>query len=383
MGLSELLTPRVVLITPKYPPVPSGYGNQAFTVNKRLMDRVSIWLATPGDAPLEIAKAHERASTEDHRVKSHRAVTIAEWIAKTSAWLIRNREQYDVIHVLGGYYWALPFIFIGNTLGKPTIVKITSRELEVTDDGTFRRRIRISFLRRATRLVVLSDYTRRVALQAGFRPDQIRIIPNGVDVERYLAVLGDRESIRRELGIKGDCFVVLFVGQIGRRKGVDRLVSVWREFRESALGPVRLILVGAPDGSVPLDNVLDADDVLLTGHVKEPDCYFGAADAFVLLSRSEGLANVLLEATAAGIPCIVSDIPANRELAERLGCLVARGSDREMIFETVKHLRSLERTFRTGSVHSRNERGQDVVRERYALEFVTEQYESFYRELLR
>ena len=166
--------------------------------------------------------------------------------------------------------------------------------------------------------VVLTDTVASTALSVGFRPEQVQQIPNGVDVERYVATSHDRMRLRAELGIPVGSFVVLAVGQVGRRKGTDRLLAAWRKFEPLASGPVCLILVGAPDGTVPIDEIITAKDVLLVGHVNEPERYYSVADSFVLLSRSEGMANALLEAVAAGLPIIVSDIPPNRELASRL-----------------------------------------------------------------
>lgn len=346
------------------------------------MERVSILLATPGGQPVAIKTAHERAGTVSHRPRDYSLAELGTWIAKTCVWLVRNRRVYDLIHVLGGYYWAVPFVMVGQLLGKPTIVKIASGEIDLAVRDTFIRRLRTRLLRGTTALIALTEHTRQSALAVGFDEGQVRQIPNGVDVGRYMTAGQRREQLRTELGISEDCFVVLSVGQVGRRKGIDRLLAAWREFHRTTSGPVRLILVGAPDGSISSDEFTRTEDVQLVGHVNKPDQYYGAADSFVLLSRSEGMANVLLEATAAGLPIVVSDIPPNRELASRLGGLVASGTDEQMILEAAEHLRMLERNFRERSPASRNEDGQHVVQREYSLAAVAERYETLYRQLL-
>lgn len=375
--------PRVILITPKYPPVPSGYGNQAFAVNQRLMGSVSIRVVTPESTPLPVELVHQQAVSSSHRPRDYSVAQVGKWIIKTLWWLVKERREFDIVHILSGYYWAVPFVVAGRLLKKPTIVKITSAEIDLTTRRSMHRRLRIWFLKGVSVLIVLTEHTRRIALKQEFSQRQVMRIPNGVDVERYSEARANRRLFRKELNIPDDCFVVLYVGQLGRRKGVDRLLDVWREFRKNASGPVRLFLVGAPDGSVSLAEIARLDDVHLVGHVNQPERYYGSADAFVLLSRSEGMANVLLEATAAGVPIIVSDIPPNRELALQLDGFVASGSDSELILQATAHLKALEQTFRTQPALAKNDRGQEIVRQQYSLASVANQYKALYQVLSR
>jgi glycosyltransferase involved in cell wall biosynthesis len=68
--------------------------------------------------------------------------------------------------------------------------------------------------------------------------------------------------------------------------------------------------------------------VVFTGHTDDPLPYLAAGDIFVLPSLAEGLPGVLIEAMAAGLPCIATDIPGNRELVRNgeTGSLVPVGS---------------------------------------------------------
>lgn len=376
-------SPRVVLITPKYPPNPSGYGNQAYAVNEQLLDRIPMWLATPGGGPQPMKEAHHRAGSASPVPKKPGVHERTSWIARTCAWLVRHRYEYDIIHILGGFGWSVPFVLVGKVLRKPTVVKIISREVDNPGHGTLLRRLRIRVLRHATALVVLSEHARNSALGWGFKPEQLRRIPNGVDVHRFQRALEDRARTRAELEISDDCFVVLSVGRIGLRKGVDRLLAAWRAFHPTALGPVRLLVVGAPDGTLAMDEVQSTEDVQVIGHVHDPERFYAAADVLVLLSRSEGMANVLLEAASAGLPSIVSDIPENREVAQSLGALVASGAEDEMAAEAAAHIRSLERAFRMRAQASRNTAGQRIVADEYSLSTVAARYMDLYRELAR
>lgn len=367
---------RVAFVTPKYPPNPSGFGNQAHSVNSILSERVHMFLLTCGRRAETLEAVHDTIKDIPHKPEEYSAGQLALWIIETALWLIRHRKKYDIIHVLSGYYWSIPFVLVGRLLRKPTVVKITSREIEPTVGKGIGRRLRILFLRLASCLVVLTEHTSSAAQKAGFKSKQIRRIPNGVQVSRYAISEGERSRLRKELGITEDCFVLLFVGQIGRRKGIDRLLLAWNKFYRTSASSL-LMLVGAPDGSVSQQK-LQTEGVCLPGHVKDPSKYFAVADCFILLSRSEGMPNVILEAVAAGTPFIVSDIPPNRELARYFGGIVVSGDDEGMAMDAAMHLATLA----PASNQSKIEDARALLREEFSLESVARQYEQLYIELV-
>ncbi|MEM2505875.1 MAG: glycosyltransferase family 4 protein [Nitrososphaeria archaeon] len=116
-----------------------------------------------------------------------------------------------------------------------------------------------------------------------------------------------------------DNFNIVYVGGLKESKGLHTLIEAFAEVAEK-IPEARLILVG--DG--PLRHALEEKiqklslkgKVLITGFV--PNDYIPKilekASAFVLPSRSEGLSNALLQAMAAGLPCIVSNIEENKEV---------------------------------------------------------------------
>jgi glycosyltransferase involved in cell wall biosynthesis len=108
--------------------------------------------------------------------------------------------------------------------------------------------------------------------------------------------------------------VLVYVGALGPRKNVARLLEILAETPEIALvlcgdGPQASVLrarAGEPDL---------VDRVMFTGHVSEPADIVGASDALVLPSLAEGLPLVVLEAAQAGRPALMSNIAVHRELA--------------------------------------------------------------------
>lgn len=146
------------------------------------------------------------------------------------------------------------------------------------------------------------------------------VIPNGVDLQRFCLVdsVKEKESAREMLGIPAPADVVLFVGSIIHRKGVDVLLKAFA--RVAASNPLaELVLVGPRDEggtekaqtySAQIDELVRksgaADRIHFAGYAPNVDTYLRAADVFVLPSRREGMGNAVLEAMAMGIPAVLT-----------------------------------------------------------------------------
>jgi glycosyltransferase involved in cell wall biosynthesis len=137
-------------------------------------------------------------------------------------------------------------------------------------------------------------------------PAAIHLIPNGVDTTRFDPGVRASDGATR----------VLYVGRLAPEKNLETLVAAAAKLAprlEARLtfvgdGPLRERLrAAAAELGVRLDLVPSVD------HRELPRLY-GAADVFVLPSFTEGHSKVLLEAMSCGLPCVASDISANRSV---------------------------------------------------------------------
>jgi phosphatidylinositol alpha-mannosyltransferase len=143
----------------------------------------------------------------------------------------------------------------------------------------------------------------------------LRVIPNGVDTDVYRPGLSPIRHLRDEY------VNVLFVGRLEKRKGVGDLLRGF-EFLRARVANTRLIIVG--DG--PLRGRVESfisrprvPDVVLSGYV--PDTvlprYYSSADIFCAPSTgSESFGIVLLEAMAAGLPVVATEVPGYMSVVE-------------------------------------------------------------------
>jgi phosphatidylinositol alpha-mannosyltransferase len=146
------------------------------------------------------------------------------------------------------------------------------------------------------------------AFEGRLRAD-FRIVPNGVDAERF-------GRGRRLPELDDGRFNVLWVGRLEPRNGIDRMLATFARVREVV--DARLLVVG--DGPllpryrarVPAEI---ADDVLFAGRIvdERPDWY-ASADVYCAPTRIASFGVTLLEAMAAGVPVLASDIDGFREV---------------------------------------------------------------------
>lgn len=152
----------------------------------------------------------------------------------------------------------------------------------------------------------------QVAGQLLYRPeDSVTIIPNAVSPETFmLDRQGTTARVRQALGIPKDCRIILQVGRLDPVKNQRFTLEVARKLRLSDPNFV-MLLVGRGTLEAELKRDIEVGgleaNVRLLGIREDIPELLNAADLFILPSLVEGFPVVLVEAQAAGVPCLVSD----------------------------------------------------------------------------
>ena len=148
------------------------------------------------------------------------------------------------------------------------------------------------------------------------------MIPNGLDTAAFHRSV-NAADVRGQFGWSEDCRVLMHVGRMEPVKNHLRVVRIAE--RVLAADPsVRLLLVGRESPSIKpmlIDRLTRsglADRVVFAGLRTDVAQLLQAADVLLFPSRYEGLPGAVLEACAAGVPVIASDLPGIREVAGRL-----------------------------------------------------------------
>lgn len=208
---------------------------------------------------------------------------------------------------------------------------------------------------------------------------KIRLVPNGVDLERFRRNTQLRDQKRAELGIREE-FLWLAVGRLEVAKDYPNLL---RAFRMARGGQSRLLIAGQGptlDVCRLLANKLGIGaSVQFIGLRKDVPGLMSAADAYVMSSLYEGLPLVLIEAAAAELPIVACDVGGNRDVVVhgQSGFLVPP-NDPGALANAMIHVATL--THEERRTLGRN--GRLHVAQQFSLDRVVDQWEALYRELL-
>ncbi|GAA4455991.1 hypothetical protein GCM10023156_30730 [Novipirellula rosea] len=146
------------------------------------------------------------------------------------------------------------------------------------------------------------------------------MIPNGVDLAQFSPVsVEQRASIRKKLDLPLDEPIAVMVGRLWPQKDPLTFVEAAIKYlSRHAAG--HFVLLGDGDLRSEIETLINqhgvSDRVHLLGWRDDVDQLLPAFDLFVLPSLWEGMPLAILEALACGLPCIVTDIPGNRDLVE-------------------------------------------------------------------
>jgi glycosyltransferase involved in cell wall biosynthesis len=194
------------------------------------------------------------------------------------------------------------------------------------------------------------------------RPDTVlETIPNYVDVDRFQPSEQCRASMRSRLGFSEKTRVIGSLGRISAQKRPVMLVDVFA--RMLTLAPdtdLRLLLIGG--GELKEEVLLRAADhgiqeqIIITDFVPNPEDYLSAVDVNVLASTREGCPLAALEAMAAGVPVVLTDVPGSRSvLDQKRGCVFVPRDDVDAIARTLNELIGDRQQLRERGAQARRE----------------------------
>lgn len=261
----------------------------------------------------------------------------------------------------------------------------------IGDYGTFCRRAGVFFYNHLLCNWLCSQSDRIIALSkshlAGSKvlrkyQDRTTIIPNGIN-PRDFEIPQSQDDCKTTLNLPLDTKIVLFLGSLTPRKGpqilLNAMKSVIRRHPDTYL-----VLSGS--GSLK-ENLIETatttslkDSVIFTGYVPEnlKSSYYRAADIFVLPSLSEAFPLTLLEAGAAGLPIIATDVGGISDiLHDGINGYIAKTGDSEDLADKILSL--------LGDDELREEMGKkgQMLAKQYSWEKVTEETEKVYLDLIR
>ena len=198
-----------------------------------------------------------------------------------------NNKKYDFMLS----YYILDSIIVPRNYIKKNVLYLCGIPREQND-------FQGSFLYSYDKIIAISDDVKNS--WRCYAKNEIDVISTGVDFNRFTLTNNHLDKIR-----------LLYVGRLISRKNVRMIIDAYDILKKDY--NLELIIVG--DGP-EFDNLkLKSSDVIFTGTVNNPECYYKKSDIFISPSKyGEGLQGTIIEAMSSGLTIVASNTEVNRKL---------------------------------------------------------------------
>jgi glycosyltransferase involved in cell wall biosynthesis len=312
-----------------------GPARVAYEISKKLIERgheVTVYTTDGFKSRLNVKT---NKSIEIDGMKTYYFRNLSSYLAREMVLpipyylpMVVRREimDFDVIHIheyrtvlaiVVRYYakkYGIPYVLQAHG-SLPIIIK--RQRLKKIFDILFGYRI----LRDASKVIAISEAEVKQYKQMSINDDKIVVVPDGIDVEAFKD-LPTHEKFREKYDIKED-HMILFLGRIHKRKGIDFLIKSFSELTRE-MSDVVLVIIGPDDRyKVEVEKSIKTlnlgNRIKLIGYVDEKDKLSAYVDADVLVYPAifEIFGLVPFEAIMCGTPVIVTDDCGCGELVEK------------------------------------------------------------------
>ena len=291
-----------------------------------------------------------------------------------------RREGFDVVHAhdLWSNLLAIP---AARLAGTPVSIS-SRRDLAHLAWYTPQRRKFLRYLQSLSSAVLVNSGQIRDQLihEDGFRPESIRVVHNGIDVNYFRRLVGQRGQLFPGLE---DRTLIVCTGNMhtdvkGHRTLIEAARSMCARFPQ-----IKFVLIG--DGEKRSEFQLKVSELgldpnfLFLGSRQNVSEILACCDIAVLPSQAEGFSNALLEYMAIGLPTVATDVGGNPEVIENgITGLLVRPSDPTALAAAISSL--LENPHFAAQLGAA---GRERVRRHFDFAQLTSNVDALYTELLK
>jgi glycosyltransferase involved in cell wall biosynthesis len=326
---------RVLILTPYFYPIIGGVESNAERLARYLVAqgvRVQVLTKRIGrDLPDE----DDRDGIAIHRVgPGGERSSLGKWLMTPAVvrWLVRHAPDYDVVCCVDYRATGVAALMARRSTGRPVVFQAQTtgvlsgdnvdpllRRAGIGGQGLIARAVKSpvrALYRGADAFACISRDIERETLACGVPRERVWYLPNAIDMSHFRpAESGERDRVRRELGLPLDRVICLFVGRLSREKGVMDLLEAWRLLQPDDA----LLVVAGPDmtghawdagapGRAFVHTHGLSDRVRLVGPLTDVAPMMRASDLVVQPSHFEALGLSAIEALACGIPLVASAV---------------------------------------------------------------------------
>jgi glycosyltransferase involved in cell wall biosynthesis len=332
---------RVCFISPEYLPLSGGTGAYVYYLSNELIKRGhSIYVVTGYD---ESADVEVNEQLRVFFLKTPKTPIVKSFLFAGSAFrklnTMRSACPTDIAHtnlplvpsfaVPAGFGKTLISTVHSTWKGEAEAIKsepysrLNPNEKFMVSFNWFLRIFEEKMLERSSKIIAVSDFTRRELLQYyKVKEEKICVIHNGVDVNKFKPA-SDKRRAKEELGLNPEDVAILSVGRLYARKGLFTLIesmpAVVKRFRNA-----KFVISGKGQSHEMKKLVAHADklgirdNIIFTGYFpdeKLPRLY-QAADVFAFSTFYENLPFAVLEALSTGLPVVTTYVGGIPEMID-------------------------------------------------------------------
>lgn len=285
------------------------------------------------------------------------------------------RNDVNVIRGQGPYLAGMVAVLTQTIARTPGIVSLHNDydaqqedrgRYELLDSRRFSEFIERMSISRASHVFVLTSYLEEYAVRHGADRDNVHVFPHNIDLDTFDSTPEGIDQVQTEYGLNPDYLSLVSVGRLVSQKDPHTLLEGYRRAKEE-VSDIELVIVG--DGTLRGEleqKVLDEgiEGVTFTGFVDRSKVanLMAASDAFVLPTLYEGFGYVFIEAMAASLPIVTTDIPHTSDVVdESVAILVPPKSPGELA-DAIKRLTDVE--YRETLVENSHERFEQFSSEK-------------------
>ena len=203
----------------------------------------------------------------------------------------------------------------------------------------------------------------------GYRPRKWIYLPNGFDLDVWRPDEGDREAVRNELKLAPGILAIAMIARVDPQKDHGTFLAA-AQYLVARHSNLRFVLIGKGTEALALPAAM-AGQVIALGERQDVDLLLRGLDIVVLSSMTEGFPNVIGEAMATALPCVVTDVGESAELVGETG-LVTPARDPTALAEAIMKMVSESPEAR----QARGARARERIRANFSIDRIANLYKA-------
>jgi glycosyltransferase involved in cell wall biosynthesis len=288
-----------------------------------------------------------------------------------------RRSQFDILHAHTVHVAAM-YVLAATLFRVPKVASVFTIHTSFPNYKHYHKFLLLLVSLRFDRIVCcgIASYASLPKVYRLLARGRITAIPNGVDVEAVNSVKPARRNPEH-----ANAFTAIMVSRLIEVKNCSVAIKA---FLSAAAPPARLIIIGEGPRRLQLEELVQRlgarERVVFKGLMPRTSVYahLRSADVYISTSWVEGLPNAVLEAMAAGLPVVLSDIPPHREIALGIeGINLHEPDDLRGFANDIARLQTMSHTER----HSIGNKCHGHVKAYFSLEGMHSEYQNVYDRL--